>query len=71
MSEKIDNLEEKADDAATLLLDLADHDLADTKLQRAVELGYLQAYYYLVTLVKPTHFAVWLNDELYLNSLKI
>ncbi len=39
LSEKIDNLEEKADDAATLLLDLADHDLADTKLQRAVELG--------------------------------
>jgi len=39
LSDKIDNLEEKADDAATLLLDLADHDLADTKLQRAVELG--------------------------------
>jgi len=39
LSEKIDHLEEKADDAATLLLDLADHDLADTKLQRAVELG--------------------------------
>jgi methyl-accepting chemotaxis protein len=39
LSEKIDNIEEKADDAATLLLDLADHDLADTKLQRAVSLG--------------------------------
>ncbi|NQZ20890.1 MAG: methyl-accepting chemotaxis protein [Colwellia sp.] len=39
LTEKIDILEEKADDAATLLLDLADHDLADTKLQRAVELG--------------------------------
>ena len=37
--EKIDVLEEKADDAATLMLDLADHDLADTKLQRAVSLG--------------------------------
>ena len=39
LGEKIDDLEEKADDAATLLLDLADHDLADTKLQRAVSLG--------------------------------
>jgi methyl-accepting chemotaxis protein len=39
LSEKIDSLEEKADDAATLLLDLADHDLAETKLQRAVSLG--------------------------------
>ena len=37
--EKVDLLEEKADDAATMLLDLADHDLADTKLQRAVSLG--------------------------------
>ncbi|MEW6990231.1 methyl-accepting chemotaxis protein [Colwelliaceae bacterium 6441] len=35
----VDILEEKADDTATLMLDLADHDLADTKLQRAVELG--------------------------------
>ncbi len=35
----VDVLEEKADDAATLMLDLADHDLADTKLQRAVSLG--------------------------------
>ncbi|GHE92047.1 HAMP domain-containing methyl-accepting chemotaxis protein [Thalassotalea profundi] len=35
----IDILEEKADDAATLMLDLADHDLADTKLQRALSLG--------------------------------
>jgi len=39
LGDKIDSLEEKADDAATLLLDLADHDLADTKLQRAVTLG--------------------------------
>lgn len=39
LSDKIDALEEKADDAATLLLDLADHDLAETKLQRAVTLG--------------------------------
>ncbi len=37
--EKIDFIEEKADDTATLLLDLADHDLADTKLQRAVNLA--------------------------------
>jgi len=37
--ERIDLLEEKADDAATLLLDLADHDLADGKLQRAVSMG--------------------------------
>lgn len=37
--EKVDLLEEKADDAATMLLDLADHDLADTKLQRAVDMG--------------------------------
>ncbi|MFT5758868.1 MAG: methyl-accepting chemotaxis protein [Alteromonadaceae bacterium] len=37
--EKVDTLEEKADDAATLLLDLADHDLAGSKLQRAVSLG--------------------------------
>ena len=39
LQEKVDLLEEKADDAATMLLDLADHDLADTKLQRAVSLG--------------------------------
>ncbi len=37
--DKVDILEEKADDAATLMLDLADHDLADSKLQRAVTLG--------------------------------
>ena len=37
--DKVDSLEEKADDAATLLLDLADHDLAGSKLQRAVSLG--------------------------------
>ncbi len=39
LSEKVDLLEEKADDAAMVLLDLADHDLADSKLQRAVSLG--------------------------------
>jgi len=37
--EKIDTLEEKADDTVMLLLDLADHDLADTKLQRAIALS--------------------------------
>lgn len=37
--DNVDTLEEKADDAATLMLDLADHDLADSKLQRAVSLG--------------------------------
>ena len=39
LTEMTDSLEEKADDTATLLLDLADHDLADSKLQRAVSLG--------------------------------
>ncbi len=39
LTDMVDNLEEKADDTATLLLDLADHDLADSKLQRAVGLG--------------------------------
>lgn len=39
IKEKVSNLEEKADDAVTLLLDLADQDLADTKLQRAISLG--------------------------------
>lgn len=39
LTDKVDNLEEKADDSVTLLLDLADHDLADTKLQRAVSLS--------------------------------
>ena len=37
--EKIDSLEEKADDTVMLLLDLADHELADTKLQRAISLS--------------------------------
>jgi len=37
--EKIDTLEEKADDSVMLLLDLADHDLADTELQRAIALS--------------------------------
>jgi len=41
LNDKIDSLEEKADDAATLLLDLADHDLADSKLQKAVDMGEL------------------------------
>jgi len=39
LKEKVSSLEEKADDAVTLLLDLADHKLADTKLQRAISLG--------------------------------
>jgi len=38
-SEKVDSLEEKADDAVMLLLDLADHRLAETKLQRAISLS--------------------------------
>jgi len=37
--DKVDTLEEKADDAATILLDMADHELADSKLQRAVSLS--------------------------------
>ncbi|NQY88381.1 MAG: methyl-accepting chemotaxis protein [Colwellia sp.] len=39
LSEKVSVLEEKADDAVTLLLDLADHRLADSKLQRAISLS--------------------------------
>ena len=39
LNDKIDALEERADDAVTLLLDLADHDLADSRLQRAISLG--------------------------------
>jgi methyl-accepting chemotaxis protein len=39
LTESIDTLEEKADDLVTLLLDLEDHDLADTKLQRAISLA--------------------------------
>jgi methyl-accepting chemotaxis protein len=39
LSEKIDELEEKADDAVTLLVDLADHDLAETQLKRAITLS--------------------------------
>jgi len=39
LTEKVSSLEEKADDAVTLLLDLADHDLADSKLQRAINLS--------------------------------
>jgi len=39
LSNNIDGLEEKADDAVMLLLDLADHKLADSKLQRAITLS--------------------------------
>ncbi len=39
LSSRIDELEEKSDDAVTLLLDLADHYLADTKLLRAIRLS--------------------------------
>ncbi len=39
LSNRIDEIEELADDSVTLLLDLADHDLADTRLQRAVSMG--------------------------------
>ena len=39
LSSQVDNLEEKADDAVMLLLDLADHKLADSKLQRAISLS--------------------------------
>jgi methyl-accepting chemotaxis protein len=39
LSEKVSRLEEKADDAVTLLLDLADHRLAESKLQRAINLS--------------------------------
>jgi len=39
LTEKIDILEEKADDTVTILLDLSDHDLADTELQHAIELS--------------------------------
>jgi len=39
LNEIINNLEEKADDTVTLLLDLADHQLADSQLQRAISLS--------------------------------
>ena len=39
LKEKVSDLEDKADDAVTLLLDLADHRLAETKLQRAISLS--------------------------------
>ena len=39
LSEKIDTIEESADDTATILLDLGDHEFASTKLQRAVGLA--------------------------------
>lgn len=39
LKEKVSSLEEKSDDAVTLLLDLADHRLAESKLQRAISLS--------------------------------
>ncbi|MGL1955875.1 MAG: methyl-accepting chemotaxis protein [Colwellia sp.] len=39
LSDKVNILEEKADDAVTLLLDLADHKLANSKLRRAISLS--------------------------------
>lgn len=39
LTTKVSDLEEKADDAVTLLLDLADHRLAKSKLQRAISLS--------------------------------
>jgi methyl-accepting chemotaxis protein len=39
LRDKVYMLEEKSDNAATLLLDLADNSLAETKLQRAVMIG--------------------------------
>lgn len=39
LKQKISNLEEKADDAVTALLDLEDHKLAESKLQRAISLA--------------------------------
>jgi methyl-accepting chemotaxis protein len=39
LEDKISDLEEKADDAVTLLLDLSDHRLARSKLKRAISLS--------------------------------
>lgn len=39
ISDLFDTIEEKADDTATLMLDLADHRLAETKLAEAVTIG--------------------------------
>lgn len=39
ISDLVSNIEDKADDTATLMLDLADHDLADTKLEETVSIG--------------------------------
>lgn len=39
LTDKVDILEEKADDTIMLLLDLSDHELADSKLQRAINLS--------------------------------
>ncbi|WP_019027262.1 HAMP domain-containing methyl-accepting chemotaxis protein [Colwellia piezophila] len=39
LTDKVDILEEKADDTVMLLLDLADHELADTQLQQAISLS--------------------------------
>jgi len=41
LNNKISDLEDRADDTVTLLLDLAEHRLADTKLQRAISLSEL------------------------------
>jgi len=39
LTDQVDVLEEKADDAATILLDLADHELAETSLEPAISAG--------------------------------
>ena len=39
LKEKVSDLEDKSDDTVTLLLDLADHRLANTTLQRAISLS--------------------------------
>jgi methyl-accepting chemotaxis protein len=39
LNETVNNLEDKADDTVTFLLDLADNPLADTRLQRAISLS--------------------------------
>lgn len=39
LHQKVNDIEEKADDTITLLLDLADHELADSQLQRAISLS--------------------------------
>lgn len=39
LTDQVDVLEEKADDAATILLDLADHELAESSLEPAISAG--------------------------------